>query len=193
MLNWIWLGMIFLSFLSACITGRWEAVVNAIHTSIRSTVEVMIVLAGTLSFWLGLMKIAEASGVVQALARWLTPVLHKLFPDVPKDHPAMGHMVMNMAANIFGMGNAATPFGLKAMESLQSLNKQKDKASHAMCMFLAINTSSIQIIPASTIALMAASGVRDPQSILITGLIATVITTLFSVSLALFLRARKGA
>src|SRR5881397_2258174 len=123
--------------------------------------------------WLGVMRLAERAGLVQRVARVLRPIMRRLFPDVPPEHPAMGSMVMNMAANMLGLGNAATPLGLRAMRDLKTLHPRTDVATNAMCTFLAINTSSVQLIPATAIAILAASGSTRPTAIVGTALLAT--------------------
>ena len=130
-------------------------------------------LVGTLAVWLGIMRLADRSGLVQILARGLRPVMRRLFPDVPGDHPAMGAMVMNIAANMLGLGNAATPLGLRAMNDLERLNPHPGTATNAMCTFLAINTSSVQLIPATAVAILAANGAKSPTAIVGTSLFAT--------------------
>ncbi len=144
-------------------------------------VELAVGLIGIMALWLGLMKIAEQSGLVSALARSLKSVMTRLFPDVPPDHPAMGAMIMNMAANMLGLGNAATPLGLKAMEELNRLNKKTGTATDAMCTFLVINTSSVQLIPATVIAIRAASGSTNPTEIIGPVILATTINTLVGI------------
>jgi spore maturation protein A len=132
----------------------------------KTAVELAIGLIGIMALWLGVMKIAEQSGLVAKLAAAVRPVTTRLFPDVPPDHPAMGAMIMNISANMLGLANAATPLGLKAMEELNKLNKKAGTATDAMCTFLVINTSNIQIIPATVIALRAAAGSANPTEIL---------------------------
>src|SRR6187455_3121442 len=126
-----------------------------------------------MALWLGLMRLAERCGLVQRIARGLRPVMRRLFPDVPPDHPAMGSMLMNMAANMLGLGNAATPLGLRAMRDLEKLNPHPGTATNAMCTFLAINTGSVQLIPITAIAVLAAAGSKSPYAIVGTSLIAT--------------------
>ena len=138
MLNWIWLGLILGSIVFAAFTGRLEALQGAIYESAREAVNLVIGLVGIMVFMLGLMRVAFDAGLRDAIARVLAPLLRRLFPEVPPDHPAMGAMVMNMASNIFGLGNAATPFGLKAMSELERLNPHPGSASNAMVLFLAI-------------------------------------------------------
>ena len=155
MLNYIWFGMMAISVVAAIFTGRIDAVTEAAINMSKTAVEISIGLIGIMALWLGIMKIAEESGLIKIIARGLRPITIRLFPDVPADHPAIGSIVLNMAANMLGLGNAATPLGLKAMEELQELNPKKDTATNAMVMFLAINTSSVQlIVPATVVALM---------------------------------------
>src|SRR5207247_9523718 len=131
-------------------------------------------LIGIMAVWLGLMRLAERAGLVQRIARGLRPIMRRLFPDVPPDHPAMGSMVMNMSANMLGLGNAATPLGLRAMRDLETLNPRAGVATNAMCTFLAINTSSVQLIPATAIAILAASVSTRPTAIVGTTLLSTI-------------------
>ena len=178
MLSYIWFGMIFISVVIGTITGNIEAVTEAAITMARTAVEIAISLIGIMAMWLGTMKIAEESGLIRIIARGLRPITIRLFPDIPKDHPAIGSIVLNMAANILGLGNAATPLGLKAMEELQELNSKKDTATNAMCTFLAINTSSVQIIlPATVVALMGAAS----NQIFITTILATGLSTISAI------------
>ena len=160
------------------ITGRIDQVTDAAITMSKTSVEIAIGLIGIMALWLGTMKIAEDSGLIQIIAKSLRPITIKLFPDVPSDHPAIGSIVLNMAANMLGLGNAATPLGLKAMKELQELNKHKDTATDAMCTFLAINTSSVQIIlPATVVGLMGAAA----NQIFITTIIATGMSTIAAI------------
>ena len=178
MLNYIWFGMIFISVMVGSITGNINAVTDAAISMAKTAVEIAISLIGIMALWLGTMKIAEDSCLISIIARALRPIMVRLFPDVPKDHPAIGSIVLNMAANILGLGNAATPLGLKAMEELQELNPKKDTATNAMCTFLAINTSSVQIIlPATVVALMGA----ESNQIFITTILATGLSTVAAV------------
>jgi len=170
--------MIFISVLVGSITGNINAVTEAAISMAKTAVEIAISLIGIMALWLGTMKIAEESGLISIIAKALRPITIRLFPDVPKDHPAIGSIVLNMAANILGLGNAATPLGLKAMEELQELNPKKDTATNAMCTFLAINTSSVQIIlPATVVALMGA----ESNQIFITTILATGLSTVAAV------------
>ena len=178
MLNYIWFGLIFISVVVGTITGRIDQVTDAAITMSKTSVEIAIGLIGIMALWLGTMKIAEDSGLIQIIAKSLRPITIRLFPDVPSDHPAIGSIVLNMAANMLGLGNAATPMGLKAMKELQALNKHKDTATDAMCTFLAINTSSVQIIlPATVVGLMGAAA----NQIFITTIIATGMSTVAAI------------
>ena len=134
-------------------------------------------LAGVMALWLGVMRLAEKSGLMHALAKLLRPLMTRIFPDVPAEHPAMGSMIMNMAANMLGLANAATPLGLRAMQDLEKLNPRPGTATNAMCTFLALNTSSVQLIPASAVAILAAAGSVQPTAIIGTALIATICST----------------
>ena len=155
MLNYIWCGIILMSVVIGTFTGQIDAVTEAAIESAETAVELSLGLIGIMALWLGMMKIAERSGLVELIAKLVRPVTVWLFDDVPPDHPAMGSIVLNMAANMLGLGNAATPLGLKAMQELQELNPQKDRATDAMCTFLALNTSSVQLIlPATVVGLM---------------------------------------
>ena len=178
MLNYIWLGMMLIAVVVGIFTGNIDEVTEAAINMAKAAVEIAIGLIGIMALWLGTMKIAEESGLIRIIARALRPITIRLFPDVPEDHPAIGSIVLNMAANILGLGNAATPLGLKAMEELQELNPNKDTATNAMCTFLAINTSSVQfILPATVVALM---GVVSNQ-IFITTILATGLSTVAAI------------
>ena len=184
MLNYIWFGLIFISVVVGTITGRIDLVTEAAISMSKTAVEIAIGLIGIMALWLGIMKIAEESGLIKIIAKIIKPITIRLFPDVPADHPAMGSIVLNMAANMLGLGNAATPLGLKAMKELQELNEQKDTATDAMCTFLAINTSSVQIIlPATVVGLMGASS----SEIFITTIFATSMSTIAAIFSVKFL------
>ena len=181
MINFIWLGLLISGIVVGIATGNIDAVTNAAIESANNAVELSLGLIGVMALWLGIMKIGEEAGLVEKLAKGLKPIMTRLFPDVPADHPAMGAMIMNMAANILGLGNAATPLGLKAMQELQELNPEKDTATDAMVTFLAINTSSITLIPADTIAILAAASAKNPTEIIGPTLIATAASTIVAV------------
>jgi len=188
MLNYIWFGMMAISVIAGIFTGRIDAVTEAAINMSKVAVEISIGLIGIMALWLGIMKIAEASGLIRIIARALRPITIRLFPDVPEDHPAIGSIVLNMSANMLGLGNAATPLGLKAMEELQELNPKKDTATNAMVMFLAINTSSVQIIiPATVVALMGATA----SQIFITTILATLASTIAAIVMVRLLEKMK--
>jgi spore maturation protein SpmA len=173
MLNWIWLGMVLAAVLIAGSTGRMEAIASGAVKGAETAVTIAIGLIGIMTVWMGIMRLAERSGFVHLIARVMRPVLRWLFPDVPHDHPAMGSMVMNIAANMLGLINAATPLGLRAMRDLEKLNPHPGTATNAMCTFLAINTGSVQFIPITAIGVLAAAGSVAPYSIVGTALLAT--------------------
>ena len=173
MLNYIWLGMIILAVLLGGINGKIEDVTKSAIDSAGGAVTIAIGLIGVMALWLGVMKIAEDSGLIKVLAKAIAPILKWLFPDVPSDHPAMGSMTMNIAANMLGLNNAATPLGLKAMEDLEKLNQNPGTATNAMCTFLTINTAGVQLIPATMISVMASAGSKDPTAIIGTTVAAT--------------------
>jgi len=162
----VWTALVAIAVAFAAWNGRMAEVTAAALESAGRAVTFAIGLAGVLALWLGLMKVAEEAGLVRALARAFRPVLARLFPSVPSDHPALGAIVMNVAANALGLGNAATPFGLEAMRRLEELNPHRGIASDAQAMLVAINTASVQIVPASVIALRAAAGSTAPAEIL---------------------------
>ena len=157
---------------------------DGILKSAKTAVELAIWLIGIMALWLGIMKIADQSGLVAKLASFLKPITTRVFPDVPADHPAMGAMIMNISANMLGLSNAATPLGLKAMEELNKLNKKLGTATDAMCTFLVINTSNVQLIPATVIAIRAASGSANPTEILGPVLVATFVALIVGVTTA---------
>jgi len=181
MLNAIWLGMIFTSLVVGLIQGRLDQVVQAVTDSAKFGFEIALGLTGVMALWLGIMAIASESGLIKSFARALYPIMRRLFPDVPAEHPAMGAIVMNITANLLGLANAATPFGLQAMKELQRLNANAQEASNSMCTFLAINTSSVQLIPATAIAFLAANGSLHPSSVIFSSLVATSISTIVAI------------
>jgi spore maturation protein SpmA len=188
-LNIIWMAFFVIAFVIALFkliilgdTSIFKLLADGIFDSAKSSVmDVAFPLAGTMVFFLGLMNIAEKAGAIQKLAKWMNPFLSRLFPEVPENHPAMGHMVMNFSANMLGLDNAATPFGLKAMESLQTLNPEKEKATNAQIMFLVLHTSGLTIIPLTIISYRLAAGSQDATSIFIPCVLATIGTTLASI------------
>jgi len=187
MLNYIWLALVILAVVLGGINGKIEGVTKAAIDSAGNSVTIAIGLIGVMTLWLGIMKIAEDSGLMTLVAKAISPVMRRLFPDVPPDHPAIGSMMMNIAANMLGLSNAATPLGLKAMEDLEKLNKTPGVATNAMCLFLTINTANVQIIPATMIGLMASAGSKQPTAIIGTTLAATAIALIAGLATAKFL------
>lgn len=181
MINVIWLAFIIIGILVAGLTGNIEAVTDAAISNADTAVNLSLGLIGVMTLWLGIMKIAEEAGLVRALSRGLKPILKPLFPDVPTDHPAMGAIVMNLAANILGLGNAATPLGLKAMKELQEINPIKDTASNAMVTFLAINTSSVTLVASTVIAYRNSAGSANQTEIIGPTIVATLASTVAAV------------
>lgn len=178
MLNYIWLGLIVLAVVIGVHQGNLADVTGAAFDSAKTAVmNLALPLAGVMALWLGIMQLAEKSGIVRLIALGLRPILRRIFPDVPSDHPAMGAIVMNMAANMLGLANAATPLGLRAMQHLERLNPRPGTATNAMCTFLALNTSSVQLIPASAVAILAAAGSKEPTAIIGTAFLATICST----------------
>jgi spore maturation protein SpmA len=173
-----------ISIVVAAYTGKMDEITKASFESAKGAVTLAISLIGAMALWLGIMKVAEVAGLMKIIARAIRPVMIRLFPDVPSEHPAMGAMIMNMAANMLGLGNAATPMGIKAMTELEKLNPEKGTATNSMCLFLAINTSSVTILPLGVIAVRAAAGAKDPASILLPAIIATMISTTVAITAA---------
>ena len=189
MLNGVWLGMIVLSVIYGAFTGQLGEVNKAISSGAKSAFELVLGLVGGMVFMLGVMNVAFDGGLRDLIARGLAPLLRRLFPDIPADHPAMAAMVMNMACNMMGLGNAATPFGIKAMSELAKINAHPGAASNAMVLFLAINTSSINLFPPTgTVFVRAAAGSEDPFAIWIPTLIATLCSTVGAVGVYFLLR-----
>ncbi len=173
MLNYIWLALVLLAVALGGWNGHLKEVTDGAFDGAKTAVTIALGLIGIMALWLGVMRLAERAGLIQKLARGLRPVMTRLFPGVPDDHPAMGSMLMNMAANMLGLGNAATPLGLRAMRDLETLNSRPGTATNAMCTFLAINTSSVQLIPTTAIAILVAAGSTNPTAIVGTSLLAT--------------------
>lgn len=184
-LNYIWIAFFIIAFVVALMklifmgdTAVFPAMMNSTFEISKTAFEISLGLTGVLSLWLGIMKIGERGGVVNALARMLSPVFTKLFPDIPKGHPVTGSIFMNISANMLGLDNAATPLGLKAMEQLQALNEKKDTATNSMIMFLVLNTSGLTLIPVSIMAYRAQLGAAQPTDVFIPILLATFFSTL---------------
>jgi spore maturation protein SpmA len=187
-LNYIWIAFFIVAFVIALIrlfffgdTQIFTEIINSTFSSSKTAFEVSLGLTGVLSLWLGIMKIGENSGLIAALSRWLSPVFCRLFPEIPKGHPVMGSLFMNIAANMLGLDNAATPMGLKAMKQLQDLNPKKDTASNSMIMFLVLNTSGLMLIPISIMVYRAQMGSAQPTDIFIPILLSTTVSTLVGI------------
>ena len=185
MLNWIWMGMIVVGVIVVGIMGRFtgeNGIVEGMFAAVKTgVVGIVIPTSAMMMFFLGIMRLAETSGMMDLVARAFRPLMKWLFPEVPAEHPAMGAMVMNFAANFLGLGNAATPLGLKAMQHLDELNPIKGTATNPMCTFLAINTSSVTLIPATAMAMLAAQGVSEPYAIVGTTLLASIFSTAIAI------------
>ena len=173
MLNYIWFGLMAVALVVAIFTGNAAALTKASVDYAKTGVEISLGLIGIMTLWLGIMRVAEQAGLITLLSRALRPISRLLFPEVPPDHPAIGAMIMNIAANMLGLSNAATPLGIKAMEELQELNPVKDTASNAMVTFMALNTSGIQFIPATIIGVLVTAGSKAPTVIIPTTIVAT--------------------
>lgn len=176
-INIIWFVLIVLAVLVGMAKGNLEEVQKVSFDAAKSAVTLALNLIGVMALWLGIMKVAEVGGLMKIIARMIRPVMVRLFPNVPADHPAMAAMIMNIAANMLGLGNAATPLGIKAMIELEKLNKIPGRATNAMCLFLAINTSSVTILPLGVIGVRAAAGSTQPAAIMLPSMLATFIST----------------
>lgn len=171
----------FISIITGLINGTFSDVILSITTSAQSSFTLILGLGGMMAFWLGLMRIAEDSGLIRDLSRITYPVLKLIFEDIPPDHPVLGTISLNIAANMLGLSNAATPIGIKVMEQLETLNPQPKSATNDMCLFLAINTSSVQLIPTTAIMLLASAGSIEPTIIIISSLLATTVSTIVAI------------
>ncbi|MDJ1179476.1 nucleoside recognition domain-containing protein [Roseofilum sp. BLCC_M91] len=192
-INIVFVGFIAVAILFAGYTGTMEQVTQASFESAKTAVNLAIDLIGVMALWLGLVRVLEAGGLMYTLANLLKPLMVKLFPDVPPTHPAMGAMILNISANMLGLGNAATPFGIKAMVELDKLNPLKGTATNAMCLFLAINTSSVVLFPLGVIGVRAAANSNNPAAIFLPTLLATLCSTVVGVSVASGLGRRESS
>ncbi len=191
MMNYIWTGMVAIAVIAGIVTGNITAVQEALFSFANVAVEIVIGLIGVMVFFTGLMSVMKEAGLCEKLGRVLGPVMTKLFPEVPADHPAMSSMALYFAANILGIGNAATPFGLKAMADLQTLNKTKNIATDAQCMLLAISTTSVTLIPVSMIAIRSSVQVSGATEVLGPVILATTISTIVGVVATILLGKTK--
>lgn len=181
MINYIWFLMIFSGVIVGLITGRGDAISTAIMKSTDSTVSLIVGLAGVMCFWCGVMKVAEKSGFTNKLAKILKPILKLIFKDAAKDEKALGAIVMNITANMMGLGNAATPFGIKAMQEMTRLNKEEGTASNDMVLFLVLNAACIQLVPSTVMSIRAAAGSVNPGVIILPAVIASTIAAICGV------------
>lgn len=188
MLNYIWFGLMAVALVVAAINGTAEAVTTGAVESAATAVQIAIGLIGIMTLWLGMMRVAEAAGLVSVVGRALRPVLRWLFPDVPASHPAAGAIVLALAANMLGLNNAATPLGIKAMEELQTLNPDKDTATNAMVTLMAVTTAGVQLVPAAMIGVLAAAGSISPTAIIAPTILATFAGTIAAVAAARLLQ-----
>ena len=182
MLNYLWGGMILIGVVVAAFTGNMQNVTQAIVDSSKEAITVCITMLGIIAMWSGMMEIAEKSGLIKSLSKKMRPFLSYLFPDIPKGHKSLDYISTNVIANILGLGWAATPAGIKAMESLQTINNKKNEASRAMCMFLVFNMSSLQLISVNIIAYRAQFNSQNPSEIIAPGLFATLVSTFVGIA-----------
>lgn len=185
MMNYIWVGLVVISVITAAFNGTMDLVLNSIFEFAQTAVEISLGLIGTMAFFCGLMAVMEKAGLCNALSKIIAPVMTKLFPDVPRDHPAMSGMALWIAANMLGIGNAATPFGLKAINELQKLNPSKDIATDAQCMMLAIGTTSVTLIPTTVLGLRASVQAEGAAEVLVPIIMATTISTIIGIFFSL--------
>jgi spore maturation protein A len=189
MLNYIWFALMAIALVVAAFNGTAAEVTSGAVNSAKTAVEISLGLIGIMTLWLGIMRVAEQAGLIALLSRALRPVSRLLFPEIPPEHPAIGAMIMNVAANMLGLSNAATPLGIKAMEELQELNEgDKETASNSMVTFMTLNTAGIQFIPATIIGVLAAAGSKQPTAIIPTTIIATLCGAVAAVTSAKILQ-----
>ena len=195
MVNLVWVAMAVIGIVYAMINGTMEAINKAVFDGAKDAVTICIGLISVLVFWLGLMKIAEEAGLLKKLVALFMPIVKRLFPEIPKDHPSMGFILSNMMANFFGLGNAATPLGIKAMEQLKELNGGKDSASRSMVTFLALNTSAFTLIPTTVISIRMTYESANPTEIVGVTFIAQVLSMIGAIWIDRYFyrrRSRKG-
>jgi spore maturation protein SpmA len=193
MLNYVWSFLLIVGLIAGALFGRFEAMVAGMFSTCKDVVMVIALpLAGMMMLWLGILRLMERSGMMEAVSKALSPLMRRLFPDVPPTHPAMGAMTMNLAANMLGLGNSATPLGLKAMVHLQELNPHKQSATNAMCMFLALNTAGFALVPMMAINYLATGGVPNPQAIIAPAFFVTLGGSLVAIAAAFWLQGRPG-
>ncbi|WP_341876052.1 nucleoside recognition domain-containing protein [Defluviitalea saccharophila] len=191
MLNYLWGFMILIGIIVAAFTGTMGAVTQTAISSSKEAVQICITLLGVLAFWMGIMKIAEKSGLISGLTNRIRPILRFLFPDIPDGHEAQKYIATNLIANVLGLGWAATPPGLLAMKALQKLNLKKDEASNAMCMFLIVNISSVQLISVNIIAYRSQYGSANPSEVIGPSLLATCVSTVTAIVFGKIMERRR--
>lgn len=191
MVNIIWAGLILIAIIYSLLTGEIDTINSGILTHATSGVNLILEMMPLIVLWTGIMKIAEKSGLLQVFARALNPILRRLFPSLPKNHLALGYIASNIGANMLGLGSAATPFGLKAMDELQKDNPKKDTATEAMITFLVLNTGGVTLIPTTVIALRLMHGSTNPTEIIITSILATAVSSASGLILDYFIRRRN--
>ena len=192
MVSYIWLFLILIGIGFSALTGKLDIINDSILTNGTKALDLMLSILPVIVLWTGIMKIAEVSGLLNKFAKLMEPILSRLFPSVPKDNPALGFIASNIAANMMGLGSAATPFGLKAMSELQKINDKKDTASVAMITFLVLNTAGVTIVPTTVLALRIATGSENPSEIILPGVIATFCSSIGGLLLDYFIRRRNN-
>ena len=192
MVSYIWLFLILIGIGFSAVTGNLDTINDSILTNGTKALDLMLSILPIIVLWTGIMKIAEVSGLLRKFAKLMEPILSRLFPSVPKDNPALGFIASNIAANMMGLGSAATPFGLKAMSELQKINDKKDTASVAMITFLVLNTAGVTIVPTTVLALRIATGSENPSEIILPGVIATFCSSIGGLLLDYFIRRRNN-
>lgn len=192
MVNYLWAGFICLGILVAVFSGKIDVVTPSIFSAAEQAVKMAFGMISIMTFWLGMMKLIEKSGLINIIKKVLQPLVYFLFPRIPRGHPAMNAILMNMSANLLGMGNAATPFGIKAMQQLQTLNPKRDTASNEMCTFAVINTAGLTLLPTTVIALRAAAGSLNPAEIVGPTMAAMFCSTCIAIIADCLIRRRSG-
>ncbi|MBP3820183.1 nucleoside recognition protein [bacterium] len=180
-MNYIFYFLIVISIIVGAVNGKLQDVVDSVMSGAELSVKIAFSLIGIMAFWLGIMQIAQKSGIIDWISRTIKPVTRRLFNELPQDSPAIGDVAMNFSANAFGLGNAATPFGIKAMEEMQKVNDKKDTASNSMCLFLGMNTAGFQLIPTTVLAVLVSIGYKNPTEIIMPTLIVTLIAFLSAI------------
>lgn len=191
-MNYIFYFLIVFSIIIGAINGKLQDVVNAVMSGAELSVKIAFSLIGIMAFWLGIMRIAEKSGLIDWISRVIKPITKRLFNEIPENSPAIGDIAMNFSANAFGLSNAATPFGIKAMEELQKENAQKDTASNSMCLFLGMNTAGFQLIPTTVLAVLVGIGYKNPTEIIAPTLLVTSIAFISAIILSKIFQGVNG-